>query len=153
MKELKNYVVKFVTNGFTPGKDISQEEYENVISEYISMYDVFSNYTNQILDKINTTWEKYQEVKKKEEELLPDYPWARYATRLLQAEMEITDKTTYSDWVEKWYKNIVEVIDIMAMTSRFKLMGNLHRDGELPVYGACFRDKKEWTIDFVLTEA
>lgn len=140
------FVTEFIAHGFVPGKDISKEDWNAAIGEYVSMYDQYANATNGMIDRLNDTWNKYESIK------VSDGDNGLF-TKMMQTTMDISNETTYVDWIEKWFKDVVQVVDTMAAMSGFRMRGNLFRDGDVPVYGVKFKDKPEWTIDFVLRPA
>ena len=141
--ENMEFVTEFIAHGFVPGKDISQEDWNAAICEYMAMYEQYANATNGMIDRLNDTWNKYESIKKTDGNF-------GFWTGLMQTTMDISNETTYVEWLEKWFKEASDAVDTMAAMSGFKLRGNIFRDGDLPVYGVKFKDKPEWTIDFVL---
>lgn len=135
--------VEFIAHGFVPGKDISEEDWNKAISEYATMYEQYAKATNDMMDRLNETWNKYEILQKVYGD---DYLY----TKMMRNTMEISNETTYTDWLERWFGEVVRVVDMMAAISGFRMRGYLFRDGDVPVYGVKFKDKPEWTIDFVL---
>jgi len=140
-----NFKAKFNAHGFVPGVDISQRDWQNVICEFTAMYDQFANMSNQVIDRLNETWEKYESIKR-----MDNLMGGEMATFMTQKTMGIDEKTTYEDWMEKWYKDICEAVDACAIMAGFKLRSNLFRDDNVPLFGAKFKDRPEWTIDMSL---
>lgn len=56
--------------------------------------------------------------------------------------------TTYNDWIEKWYRDLADAVDLSFQWSR--LQSYIFRDGDLPVYGVKFKDHPDWKMDFTL---
>lgn len=139
------FKAKFNAHGFVPGVDISYENWQTAISEFIIMQDQFVYMSNQILEKVNGLWEKYEHIKK-----LDEITGSCMATFQTQKSMGIDEKTTYNDWIEMWYKDVCEAVDSCAELSGFHLKSNLFRDGDMPVFGAKFKDRPEWTVDLSL---
>lgn len=140
------FVTEFIAHGFVPGKDISQEDWNAAIGEYVSMYEQYANATNGMIDRLNDIWNKYESMKN-------TYGGSSLGVSMMQMTMDISNETTYVDWIERWFKQTVHAVDAMAAMSGFRMRGNLFRDGDVPVYGVKFKDKPEWTIDFVLRPA
>ena len=139
------FKAKFNAHGFVPGVDISNENWQMLISEFMAMQNQFAYMCNQIQEKINDLWSKYETIKKFDE-----IGGNCMTTYLTQKTMGIDEKTTYNDWVEMWYKDICEAVDSCAAFAGFHLRSNLFRDGDLPVFGAKVKNRPEWTIDLLL---
>jgi hypothetical protein len=142
------FKAKFNAKGFVPGIDISEEEWELAISEFLAMQNQFAQNCNKIQDKLNENWEKYETIKRKDELL----GCSGIYTRMTQQAMGISDKTTYGDWLERWYKEVCDVIDECAEFAGFHLRSNLHREEDLPMFGAKFKDRPDWKIELTLEQ-
>lgn len=145
MKEFKATVN---ARGFIPGKDISDKEWTEIVSEFIAMQNQFATMSNEVIDKINDTWHRYEEIKKMDETT-----GNCISTFLTQMTMGIDSKSTYEDWVEIWYKQICEAIDTCAAMAGFKIRSNIFRADGIPLFGAKFKEKPDWTMDITLTMA
>lgn len=144
----KTYKVEFNVRGFTPGQDISEKEFQEAVSEFISMQNKFAESTNQILDKANDLWLRYENIQK-----MDNMGGQCMSTFMARIEMGIDETTTYYDWLERWYNAVLEVVNHMGQLAGFKTEGYIFRDGELPVFGSRFRKKPEWKIDLLLKPA
>ena len=145
MMELTNYKPEFAANGFVPGVDISDAYWARAISETILLQDIFSYMCNNVIDKINENWNKYETIKMKDRIL-----GTTIFTRECQEVMEIDDNTTYVDWTERFFKDICETVDEVAEMNHYVVRSHLFRDGDLLVFGTRFVNKPEWTIDLRL---
>lgn len=137
--------IKFNTHGFEIGKDISNEDWNMVQAEFMAMYNIFANMANQVLDKINETWESYEYTK-----LFAERMGNYNSVKDMVESMGINENYDYNDWAEKWYKQIIIGVDAAAAMSQFKVRSNIFRDGDVPIFGGKFKDKPEWTFDFEL---
>ena len=137
MSKVYYVTVDFHHRGFVPGIDISEEELEALQKQFMEMYNLWANTVNTIQDKINATWETYENMLKDGMDVL-----------FTQELMGIDDKTDYYSWCEKWYKDAASAVDIGYLNTRLK--GNIFYDGECPLYGVAFRDHPNWTMDFTM---
>ena len=135
------YKAVFHEHGFEAGKDVSEAELEQLRELFMVMYDLFTTGLNPVMEKINQTWEKYVDIKETGDTL---------ATYMTQRVMGINSETKYIDWVEKWYKDIADSVDMSFMWAPLK--SRIFRDGEILVYGVAFKEHPEWTMDFTIEE-
>lgn len=142
------YKVNIHGHGFEIGKDISENELETLQAEYMAMYQAFADMSNSVLEQINATWKKYEEAV--ELSNLVGGEDRKVIADELRTVMGIKEADDYNDWVEKWYMQIAEAIDINAEMAKFRMRSNIFRDGDIPIYGAKFVDHPEWTMDFTL---
>ena len=140
-----NYNAKFNAKGFIPGVDISETEWSLAISEFMLMQDQFVQNCSLIQEKLDTSWEKYENIKKRDQIM-----GSKMFTRMCQHEMGISDDTTYGDWLEKWYKEECKILDECAEMAGFRIRSNLHRIEDLPMFGAKFKDRPDWKIELTL---
>ena len=145
MEDMMDYVVDFHAHGFDPEKDISEEEWELLKAELVTMNNLFANGINLLMDRINDTWERYESIKVTDRIIGSDIH-----TVMAQLSMGISENDTYWDWLEKWMKDVAKVIDEQAGISGLHIRSNIFRDGDEPMYGVKVKDKPEWTIDFTL---
>lgn len=136
----KEFKVIFHSKGFDLDS-LNEKLRDAVCAEFMSMYDMFAKMANEIQDKINDSWQQYEEVKLYGNEI---------ATKQVLNLMGLTEEQDYNDWCEKWYLEICKAIDFTAKISRFHLISDIFRDGSVPVYGAKFKDKPEWKLYFTL---
>lgn len=129
--------VDYHYHGFVPGIDISEEELEALQNQFMDMYNLWAGYVNKIQDKINATWEEYENMQT-----------SGMDVSVVREFMDISEKTNYYSWCEKWYKNVAEAVDLGYLDTRLK--GNIFYDGEYPLYGVAFRDHPDWTMDFTM---
>lgn len=136
------YKVVYHAHGFDPEKDLTPIEWEMAKAQYVQMYNMFCQGTNQGLPKINSTWQKYQDVKESGDIL---------TTFQFEQVMGILDHSgmTYEDWVEKWYLEYAHAVD-MGVGLMTRLWSDIYRDGDYVGYGVKFKDHPEWKITFTL---
>lgn len=140
---------KWNPKGFVPGKDISETYWNRAIDEFALMYNQFAQMSNQVLDKINDTWERYESIKR-----LDTITGSSMATYLTQQAMGIEEQATYGDWLAKWYTEICEAIDQIALISGFIMRSDIWRDEDgNPHFGVKFGQKPEWKIYMTVEQA
>jgi len=135
------YKAVFHTEGFETGKDVSEEEINLLRGLFVQMYDAFSTGINQNLEKINDIWHKYEDLKRKGD---------RFAIALCRQAMEIDSEMDYTGWLEKWYKETANVVDLAYAWS--PLQSRIFRDGENLIYGVCFAERPDWTMHLTIEQ-
>ena len=131
--------VNFHEVGFIPGKDISEKEMESLRTQFMEMYNLWAGYVNQVQEKINETWNRYEDIKNHNDSIV---------TLMCQLTMEITEEMDYFDWCEKWYKDIAKCVDLGFTHTR--LRGSIFRDDNNPIYGVTFIDHPDWSMNFTI---
>ena len=135
------YKAIFHEHGFEAGKDVSEAELMRLRELFMAMYELFTTGVNSVMEKVNETWEKYEYIKENGD---------IFSIIALQRVMGITSETQYNDWLEKWYKELANSVDMGFKWAPLK--SRIFRDGELPVYGVAFKEHPEWTMDFTIEE-
>ena len=135
---------KFNARGFTPGVDITNEKWQEAVQEFAAMYDLYAKSCNEITDRLNETWEKYEDIMKNDRIL------GTNLAELTRSVMGISENTTYCDYMEIWFKQICDMVDDCAKTAGFYIRSNLFRENDCPIFGGKFLDHPDWTIDMSL---
>lgn len=149
--ETLNFKVVFNGHGFEEGKDISEEEMKKLRKIYLKMYNAWCEGVDQIQEKINESWDRYERIKARQECVNPQSAAvAAVAISLCRNAMGINPETDYYDWCEKWYRQVAIKID--DQFADYPLKGKIIRDGELPVYAVEIKGHPEWTMDFELEQ-
>lgn len=134
-----NYKAVFHEKGFIPGKDITEEELEQLRAQFVEMQNLFADGINPALKKLNDIWARYEDIRNKGDVL---------AIWLTQNTMGINSETEYNDWLAMWYEIFAHGVDLSFQNTR--LESNIFRDGDQPIYGVRFKDHPEWTMDITL---
>lgn len=132
---MENLKVVFKADGFTPGEDISWDEFFKMTEQFVQMYNIWTVGMNEALEKINDIWNRYEDMLNMNSQM---------GVMLFESIMGIDHGADYNDWIEKWYKEIAEAVDLGFLEAPLK--GYIFRDGEMPVYGVQLKDKPDWKI-------
>ena len=135
------YVAELHTKGFEIGQDITKEEFEKLKEQFVQMNNIFADYINQALPKINEVWEQYELIREKGDLL---------ALATMHQIMEIDSSTEYGDWLEKYFKEIANCVDLGFNESR--LISNIFKEDGMPIYGVKIKGHQNWEIDMTLKQ-
>lgn len=136
---------KFRAEGFEVGKDVSSEEWTKLVDEFTVMYNDYATMSNQIIDRLNEIWEKYEYVKLTDESMKTSM-----ATAMMRDTMGIKEGDTYGDWMKKWAEDICVAVDATAMLLGYKLRSDIFMEDDIPIFRAKFNDNPKWKIQMTL---
>ena len=138
IKELRT---KFQAKGFEVGKDISWQEWQKLIAEFVTLQDLYANMFNQVIGQINDVWSKYEDIRAIDATI-----GGCGATLMARMVMGVDVDASYSDWMEKWMKDICEIVDESAENAGFRLRSDLFREDDIPMFGTKFKDREDWKV-------
>jgi len=144
MKELLVRPI-FKTHGFESGKEITEEEFENLKEEFISMHNCFARLTNPLMDKINESWANYEEI----EEMSKIINVSSSLDQIRKA-MEINDNTRYCDWVKKWYDEVCKEMERLPDIKKLNIRPYIFIEDENPILGARLKQNENWWFEMFL---
>ena len=134
-----NFKTNFHWHGVNPNIEFSINEKNKILDEFVSNYNYYCEITNAINDKINHIWNGLESAKATNNE--------KFITEIACA-MGVGKDCTYCEWVKKVFTDITDQMNIHGIGK--KLESFIFMDGDIPVYGARFKEHPEWTIDFTL---